>query len=207
VRAAISGYQVTRATIPAASAITSGAYFNIYTASIQYVVWYNKDGTGSQPSVPGATFIEVAITTGDTAGTVMSKTLIAMNAKYFATPDLRGQFLRGVDLGAGVDLGERYTVLDGIAAQALGTFESYYTSTHYHDLVNGTGHAQITLNTINASKTPGATGQLLWDFANTSPTDISTTADIEISGATEYQAAGKGETMPVNANIVWAIKY
>lgn len=50
-----------------------------------YYVWYKVSGTGTDPLVPGATGIEVDISTGATAATVASTTITALNASAAAT--------------------------------------------------------------------------------------------------------------------------
>lgn len=46
---------------PAASTITTGQYFTYTSNSVNYYVWFNINGGGGDPAVPGATGIEVAI--------------------------------------------------------------------------------------------------------------------------------------------------
>ena len=63
----------------AESELNSGQYFNVGGSS-GYYVWYNIDGVGTDPGVAGMTGIEVAISDGDSASEVATKTVEAINA-------------------------------------------------------------------------------------------------------------------------------
>ena len=74
--------QATRVKTLAAAAITNSSYFVMYSANDaeKYVVWYDKDTLGVQPVVGGTTvYIPVAITTGQSAATVATATISAIN--------------------------------------------------------------------------------------------------------------------------------
>lgn len=60
------------------SELTSGEYFTI-GGGPDYYVWYNIDGTGTDPAPAGMTGIEVAITGSDTASQVAAKTVSAID--------------------------------------------------------------------------------------------------------------------------------
>ena len=66
----------------AASAITTGDYFLLYSAKDEtaYYVWYNKDAGGGAPAPAGKTAIAVAIATADTAIVVAGATATAIQA-------------------------------------------------------------------------------------------------------------------------------
>ena len=72
--------------VGAASAITSNQYFLINSSADQreYYVWFNKDGTGVDPVVPGKNAsVEVIITTGQTAQQVATALANALsNTQY-----------------------------------------------------------------------------------------------------------------------------
>lgn len=101
---AISGFKTTNIITAAASTITTGSFWNLNTQTQQYYVWYQKDGAGTDPAPSGRLPIKVSIVSTDTDAQVATKTLLAINSRYFAVPDLRGMFLRGWDAGGGIDL-------------------------------------------------------------------------------------------------------
>jgi len=66
----------------AASSLTGGDYFNLYSAKdvTRYLVWYEKGGVGTAPVVTGATAVKVTINNADTADQVASATNTAIDA-------------------------------------------------------------------------------------------------------------------------------
>ena len=74
--------EITRVTCVPASLITTGDYWLINSAgdTTQYYVWYDKDGGGGDPLLPGKTGISVAVSTGDSAATVANATAAAIDA-------------------------------------------------------------------------------------------------------------------------------
>ena len=73
----------------------AGSYFTFYSNTVQTAVWYQVAGVGSPPAI--ASLVKVALTGAENAASVAFKTQTAINSAYFAVPDLRGLFLRGVD--------------------------------------------------------------------------------------------------------------
>lgn len=69
-------------TLPPASSITSGQAFEINTAldADEMYGWFNKDGAGGDPLIPGKISIEIPISTGDTALIVASSFHAVVNA-------------------------------------------------------------------------------------------------------------------------------
>ena len=65
-------------TTAAASTLDSGDYFTLYSPTMDYHVWYNKDGGGGEPDL-GSTGIEVIISDSDTAVEVADATETAIN--------------------------------------------------------------------------------------------------------------------------------
>lgn len=65
------------------AAVLQNKYFFLWSAlnAVKYYVWFNSDTTGVDPAVPGATGIEVAVTTGDTAAQVATSIAAAVNAE------------------------------------------------------------------------------------------------------------------------------
>lgn len=60
-----------------------------------YTVWYQVNGLGVDPDLPGRTSIMVSLTGAETAAEVQFKTRTALNSVYYALPDYRGVFLKG----------------------------------------------------------------------------------------------------------------
>ena len=131
---ALKGGEVTNVTTVAGSAVPANSYFTISSTASAFYVWYQKDGTGIDPAISGKIGIEVDILTADTDDEVATKTHDAINNKYFATPDVRGTFLRGWDNGAGVDQDSASRWSHSIAVQgdAVGTFQFSANLEHSH---------------------------------------------------------------------------
>lgn len=182
--AAISGYQNTLITVTGAgSTVPAGAYFSIFTFTTPYYVWYTLDGAGTDPKPTGKTAIPVAILSTDTAAQVASKTLLAINTKYFAVPDLRGMFLRGWDHGAGIDPETtlRYSSYMAVINDAIGTFQLDNIHEHLH------------MTYTNPSGAGGGAAINVVVGAPGSGNDTSYTGDIE--------------SRPINAYVNYVIKY
>jgi hypothetical protein len=100
--AAATQAEATLVTIKAATSIPAGSYFE-FSAVSNFYVWYEKAGAGTDPDVSGYKGIKVVIGAADTAAQVATATMKAINARYYALPDLRGSFIRIKDDGAGID--------------------------------------------------------------------------------------------------------
>lgn len=72
-------YEVTQVDTTAATGM-GGKYFTYGTPLTDYYVWYQVDGVGSEPSVPGSTGIKVNLHSTDTSTDVAKKTMLAINA-------------------------------------------------------------------------------------------------------------------------------
>jgi hypothetical protein len=74
--------EITRATCIAGSLINTGDYWLINSAgnATEYYVWYNVNGGGGDPALPGKTGIQVAISGTDTNLQVANATAAALNA-------------------------------------------------------------------------------------------------------------------------------
>ncbi len=123
--AAVSGFKQTNVIVTAAATIPNSSYFNLSTPIQNYYVWYSIGGSGIDPMVVGKLPIEVDIESTDTQAQVATKTLLAINSRYYATPDLRGMFLRGWDNGANIDpdTAKRWSFYNNITGDNLGTYE------------------------------------------------------------------------------------
>ena len=131
---AISGEQASAISVTAASAITTGSYFNFTTTGDAFYVWFKKDGVGTDPMVSGRLGIEVDIVTADTNAQVASAIVYAINSKYFAAPDLRGMFIRGWDNGRGIDpeSASRFSQNTIINGDVIGSTEFDQVLDHAH---------------------------------------------------------------------------
>lgn len=147
--AVLNGYQVNLITCTVATTVNAGSYFNFNVTGgsvTAYYVWYRKDGAGSDPTVSGRKGIVVDIASTDVASDICRKTVVAINSLYFSVPDYRGQFLRAVDIQNNYDKGNRYSWVEGIYGNMLGTYEFSSNLAHSHTIpgtiVSGTGVAQ-----------------------------------------------------------------
>lgn len=70
----------------------SNKYFLLYSVNDEttFYIWYNVDGGGTDPAIGGATGIEVAITSIDSAATIATKTSIAINNQDEFTTEVEG---------------------------------------------------------------------------------------------------------------------
>lgn len=66
------------------SPLLDGAYFTLRSApdNAIWAIWYNIDGVSTQPVVPNAKYIEVNITSGDTAPLIALATTLTINNLY-----------------------------------------------------------------------------------------------------------------------------
>ncbi|NHJ40456.1 MAG: hypothetical protein FK731_10530 [Asgard group archaeon] len=135
-RMALNGWQVTRIVTTAASSITAGSYFTANSPSEGFYVWYKKDGAGTDPALSGKVGIEVSILGTDTAAVVADKTKTAINSRFYAVPDLRGQFLRGSAQGDhsvhDPDRLNRFSLVAGIYGDQSSSLEFSKNKTHLH---------------------------------------------------------------------------
>lgn len=132
---AINGYQNSFIKTVAASTIPAGAYFTFSSTIKDYYVWYQVSGSGTDPQPANRLGIMVAILTTDTAAQVATKTQIAINSRYFATPDLRGWTMRFWSNGVNnIDLDQalRFSTNSIITGNVIGTYEWYRVQSHQH---------------------------------------------------------------------------
>jgi len=137
----------------------AGTYFLIWSATnaTEYYVWYNVNGVGTDPMIPGATGIEVFLNTGDSAAAVATKTAEALSAagvNDFTTTSSTTFTSANVDL-----------TNDTITTQAPQVFSNEpvqftTTGTLPAPLVTGTTYyvGTVTPNSFQLFTAPGPTG-------------------------------------------------
>lgn len=85
-RSGVKLNQISQITLPSGPQFVlsgAGKYFTINNAAnvTQYYVWFNVNGTNSDPAPGGLTAVSVAILSGDSAATVAAKTATAITAQ------------------------------------------------------------------------------------------------------------------------------
>lgn len=117
---AINAYTATQINCLAASAITSGQYWNFNTNQTpgEYYVWYKKDGVGTDPAPGSRIGIQVDITTGQTSTQVATATITAINRKFFCVPNAAGFYPKIADPTNIWDNAPRYSLINGLLRNA-----------------------------------------------------------------------------------------
>lgn len=178
----LSGFKNFPITITGQPANAGGSYWTFVSNSVTTNVWYKVAGLGSAPA--GASSVQVTLTGSETAAQVATLTQTAINSQYFAVPDLRGLFLRGLDDSASpqwdLDIASRTGLFDTITTTLPGTLEFQQLQTHSHGI-----------STFNAGNNAATVGQ-----GNGANADSATTA-----------TQGGSETRPVNMAVNYFIKY
>jgi hypothetical protein len=134
---AVNGYQFTSVLMADASTLSGGEFWTYSSTAYDYYIWYTVDGVGTDPT-PSGTGVQVDLASSDLAADVVESTLTAMNKTRFGVPDLRGQFLRGVDSGAGVDPDANsryvlYSMLTPPNGDQIGTCQQSANLSHVHN--------------------------------------------------------------------------
>lgn len=171
------------------ASINQNAFFTFTTTDgvtdHDYMVWYNKDGAGTQPAT-SAIPIEVPIDGDYTEEQIALATQEAVNKKYFGLPSLDTNFFRVVDLISDeVDRGNRFSKIPGILASDLDLVGSFQLDTNIAHVHQYSKFA--TTGTLVTTATAGAT--------NLDNTDDNT------------QPTGNAESRPKNLAVSAFIKY
>ncbi len=147
----------------------------------------------------------VDINSADTAAQITSKTQIAINKSFFATPNFQNMFLRGTGTAANaiwgdLDQSTRFSLDSMLASTGIGTFEIGQIINHNHSGTGLTATLDITGNVNNAgsAQTVGLTGDNAGQHAN-SPGSVTISGNVSLNGGSESR--------PANAYVTWAIKY
>jgi hypothetical protein len=190
-------YTATVASVPSASDYWT---FTAPTSGLVYNVWYEVNGSGEAPAIPG-TSIKVTLGASETTTTVATKTIAAVNQHQFYLPNMAGLFLRGLDTTGIYDLDYASRVLTSIKFNGvsftganLGSLEGQAYLNHTH-----TPHFSMTQGTATASANTGWAASDGSGAQVLSATHYSITIDDSTTGGTE--------TRPVNMAVNWFIKY
>ncbi len=105
---ALSAYQVNTITTTPGSSITPNSYFNYYANGTHYYAWMSVNGGGTDPALPTSIGVQVTYQTTYSATQVRAAVISAINALYFAVPDLRGCTVKGWDPTGAIDLNSQY---------------------------------------------------------------------------------------------------
>lgn len=185
---AVNGYEMWNITMGNAASFANSAWFSFNANNAtSYYVWYNIDGAGIDPAPGGFTYgIEVPVFTGDPDTQIVSQSIAFVNRTYFATPDLRGVFLRGFTGTSTKNYDPGYANRVGtnsiIVGNLVGSFEFDEIYSHTHSPLGG------------------------GDFVN----DLA--AGVYGAGAGGGQSAtttaiGASESRPINSYVNYAIRY
>jgi hypothetical protein len=171
----------------AGSSVVANSWFK-FTApnSNNYYVWYSLNGSGTDPAPSGFTLgIPVSYTTALTDAQIATSTQMAINSTYFRIPNFQGMFLRGYDpnLLWDFDALSRFGLTGDVLGNMPGTFEYDQFLSHDHIISN------LAESAFGYQRLTG--GDRL----------------IAASGSTATLNTGGTETRPVNAYVIWAIKY
>lgn len=156
----INAFQIANILTVLASSIPQSSYWTFQTnPSNNFFVWYNINNGGAVPTVPGFIGIEVDLLSTDTAAIVATKTMIAINSKYFAVPNCQGAVLRGLDPSGKFDpdVLTRYSNNYVVGGALPGTFELDSNQSHNHSI--------FTYTAPTGGNTPSVLSSLLADVS------------------------------------------
>jgi hypothetical protein len=167
--------QITQLILPAGGQFTASApaqYFETYDAgnAHQYYVWYNVNGTNSDPAPGGFTGIQVAILSGDTAVSVASKTALAITG-------VAGAFITAVASGNTVTLTTvgyaptNATVNVNVPAPFSITTTQFGTRT-YLEAINPAAVTQATVSVVSGVLQDHIPQMQFWEYDASVPGDL-----------------------------------
>jgi hypothetical protein len=99
--------ELTDITAVAGAAVPQSSYFEIYAANnaVEYYVWFNRDGSGTDPNVAGKIGVVVNITSADTQADVQEAIALAVDAQadFSATFNSTTTSILNTDVGPADD--------------------------------------------------------------------------------------------------------
>lgn len=144
IAATIRGAELTYITTVGASGLTSGSYFLMEASGQKIAVWYSIEGAGTAPVVTDYTAVRVDLTAADTNIDVATKTMNAVNTRYYQLPDGRGGVPMGLPDGSGIDPGvaTRFSFTNPtISGDNVGTYQFDQNRDHDHSFSDGENYA------------------------------------------------------------------
>lgn len=189
---AMSGNQLTTITCGAGSTVTAGSYFTFNSPSAQFYAYYVVNGSGTDPNLSGKIAVQVQINSTDTAAQVASKTQIAINSLYFASPKVQGLFPRFYDPNSNWDpnAATRFSLTPNFFGNNIGCIELDDTGSHAHTFTNASVN--------NSTQIWNSGGGAQWTLVYTN-TSTGTTPD-QFSG---FGSETRGINMFLNAAILY----
>lgn len=168
--------------------IQPGSWFTFSanpSALRNFYAWFSVDGSGTEPTIPGAIGIEVDLASTDNSNETRDKIIIKLNTYQFAAPLSDGLFFRAADPNGIWDADNIYRTsgVPGIGGANAGTFEYSQFLSHFHIQDNPTLYAGPYGSALNGGNTAGQ----------------------NVNRNTE--ASGGSETRPVNTYVYPFIRY
>lgn len=188
----VSGCYAAQINTVAASAMTSGCYFNFNVlggSTTSYYMWYTIDGLGTDPAPSGRSGIRIDLASSDTMADVLNKTHNGILNRYISLPDLRGMGLRGNDINGIYDTGTRFNFIYGNTPDSAGTNVGTY------ELDSFLSHTHVSADIE------------FWTDNFGGPSTITTGSPPNSALKQPFLYAGQKETVGYNAAVNFFIKY
>jgi len=219
---ALNGGVGTNIAVVTGGSVVAGSYFTFTDPSAgAYYVWFQVNGAGTQPSVPGVQPILVNVPSGDTAAQVAVLIKAAINKYKYGLINAAGLVLMGQDTADlftvdGSDRANNFGILGSTTVNgALGSLGYSYGLYHTHTAATTTTTTtSVSLNTnaiANVGSTPGSGVQFCQAAASTTTLSINTqatyTAASSSSSTTTITGSGNQQSQPYSLTVNYFIKY